>query len=235
MSDYQIDDGWWQASDGKWYPPNMTPGAPSAAPAPSAVPQFGPERPTSTGAFVCGVIGSVIGLIPLLGIIAIPLGLVGFFLGLSGWRRKPERAKLARASTILGGLAVVLGIVGIVILVNAADDLDDELDRIGDELEEDLDRIDDEAEALVAAVDVEIGGCPAGGTVTGTATSSADVPVNVYATVVLLDADGVQIGDTLGAVQALAPGRTATWEGAVFEVPYATCELGPVEVFESTP
>jgi hypothetical protein len=27
MSDTPVGDGWWQASDGKWYPPNMTPGS----------------------------------------------------------------------------------------------------------------------------------------------------------------------------------------------------------------
>ena len=102
-------------------PPPVQEYAPSAGGVPS--PQS--ERPTATAAFVCGVIGAVIGLIPLLGILAIPLGLIAFVLGLIGWRRKPQRAKLAPASTILGALAVVLGVIGIVIMANVFNDVDE--------------------------------------------------------------------------------------------------------------
>lgn len=39
MSDTQQGEGWWQASDGKWYPPEAQPGGPPvAAPAPGGVP-----------------------------------------------------------------------------------------------------------------------------------------------------------------------------------------------------
>lgn len=88
----------------------------------AAAPQ---ERPTTTAGFVCGVIGAVIGLIPLLGIISIPLGIVGVVLGIMGWRPKPQRAKLARASTVLGGIAIALGIIGFVIVNDAVNELDD--------------------------------------------------------------------------------------------------------------
>ena len=71
------------------------------------------------------MIGAVIGLIPLLGIFAIPLGLIGLVLGIIGWRRKPQRAKLAPASTILGGVAIALGIIGIVIMANIFEEVDD--------------------------------------------------------------------------------------------------------------
>jgi len=83
------------------------------------------ERPTATAAFVCAVIGAVIGLIPLLGILAIPLGLIGLVLGIIGWRRKPQRAKLAPASTILGAIAIVLGVIGIVIVANVFEEVDE--------------------------------------------------------------------------------------------------------------
>ena len=91
----------------------------------SAAPWREPERPTATAAFICAIIGAVIGLIPLLGILAIPLGLIGLILGIMGWRRKPQRAKLAPAATILGTIAVGLGIVGIVIVANIFDEVDE--------------------------------------------------------------------------------------------------------------
>ncbi|MDA2986204.1 MAG: hypothetical protein O2789_00555 [Actinomycetota bacterium] len=71
------------------------------------------------------MIGAIIGLIPLLGILAIPLGIIALVLGIIGWRRKPQRAKLAPASTILGGLAVVLGVIGFVIVANVFEDVDE--------------------------------------------------------------------------------------------------------------
>jgi hypothetical protein len=137
-------EGWWQASDSKWYPPQTHPDYRPPPPPPSA---SGPlpappsprlesfassslaiERPTATAAFVCGVIGAVIGLIPLLGIVAIPLGILAFVLGLIGWRRKPQRAKLAPAATILGVVAVVLGVIGIAIVADVFQDVEDALD-----------------------------------------------------------------------------------------------------------
>lgn len=36
MSDSSQGEGWWQASDGKWYPPEQAPGTPSPAPGPSS-------------------------------------------------------------------------------------------------------------------------------------------------------------------------------------------------------
>lgn len=42
MSDTSQGPGWWQASDGKWYPPESAPGAqPAAAPQQFGAPQFG--------------------------------------------------------------------------------------------------------------------------------------------------------------------------------------------------
>ena len=109
-------------------PPNVSPTPPNvqnSAPPAGGAPAPQQERPTATAAFVCGVIGVVIGLIPLLGIIAIPLGIIAFVLGIIGWRRKPQRSKLAPASTILGALAVALGVIGIVIMANLFNDVDE--------------------------------------------------------------------------------------------------------------
>lgn len=85
------------------------------------------ERPTATAAFVCAIIGAIIGLIPFLGILAIPLGVIGLTLGWIGWKK---RARLARASMILGALAVVFGVIGIVIVNDAFNELETELEEL---------------------------------------------------------------------------------------------------------
>jgi len=40
--------GWWQASDGKWYPPEQTPAAPPPVPAPPATPAAPGPAPTGS-------------------------------------------------------------------------------------------------------------------------------------------------------------------------------------------
>ena len=49
MSDVSQGPGWWQASDGKWYPPEQAPGGQPAAATPPADPWFG-GAPTAPGA-----------------------------------------------------------------------------------------------------------------------------------------------------------------------------------------
>jgi Na+/proline symporter len=76
--------------------------------------------------FVCGLIGALVGLIPLLSWIAFPLGILGVVFGGIGWRRanrEPERGGkgLAIAGLVLGILAVTLATIGIVIIDNAFD------------------------------------------------------------------------------------------------------------------
>lgn len=85
------------------------------------------KRSTSTGGFICGLIGTGVGLIPLLFFISIPLGVAALVLGILGWRKTP-RAKLARAATIFGATAIGLGIWGAVIVDEAVDDLDEAFD-----------------------------------------------------------------------------------------------------------
>ena len=47
MSDVSNGPGWWQASDGKWYPPEQQPNYEAAAPPPSPTPSPSPTRPSS--------------------------------------------------------------------------------------------------------------------------------------------------------------------------------------------
>lgn len=95
-----------------------------------------PERPVATAAFVCGVIGSVIGLVPLFGLFAIPLGVIAVVMGIIGWRSVP-RKRLARAATVLGFVAIGLGIAGFVIVDRAINELDEDIDEIEQEYEVD--------------------------------------------------------------------------------------------------
>jgi hypothetical protein len=83
----------------------------------------------AVAALVCGIVGVVIGLIPILGIGALALGLVAVVLGFISWRRgKAAGRKQGRAGIILGVVAIVLSVIGMVIVSNAFDDLEDGLD-----------------------------------------------------------------------------------------------------------
>ena len=76
-----------------------------------------------------GIGGMVIGLIPLLGVFALGLGAVAIVLGVLGWRAgRQVGRRQGRAGIILGALSIILGIVGMVIVSNAFDDLNDGLD-----------------------------------------------------------------------------------------------------------
>jgi hypothetical protein len=48
MSDTSQGDGWWQASDGKWYPPHLHPDYRVPAPPPTSAPQTPPAPTTAT-------------------------------------------------------------------------------------------------------------------------------------------------------------------------------------------
>jgi len=81
------------------------------------------------------------GLIPLLFVFSLSAGLVAFILGLIAWYRRRHweykdyrklKSGMATAGTILGALAMVLGIIGIVIVTTAFDDLDKDLQCIDD-------------------------------------------------------------------------------------------------------
>ena len=124
MSDRPMGEGWWQASDSLWYPPDQRPGTTLPPPPGSAAPAV-PQRPTATVAFAVGVAGAVLGLIPVLGVFALFPGGLAIILGVIGLLRKPQRAKLAPAAIVLGAIAVGLAIFGIVQLQEVEDDLND--------------------------------------------------------------------------------------------------------------
>jgi hypothetical protein len=122
MSDISQGPGWWQAADGKWYPP--APQQPPAPPAPPAPPTFqapgsppayyAPVGPKNDGmsiaALVCGIsglmlIGCGVGLIP--AILGVVFGILGIKkVDASGGAIKGRGMALAGA--ICGAVAVGL-------------------------------------------------------------------------------------------------------------------------------
>lgn len=121
MSDTSQGEGWWLASDGKWYPPQSAPTAPSPAtpvygqPAPGYAPIAVPTANEAIWALVLGI-GSFV----LCGIFAaIPAIIVGTNakkkIAASGGQYGGEG--MATAGIVLGWIQVGLTIVGIVLLL----------------------------------------------------------------------------------------------------------------------
>lgn len=85
-------------------------------------------------AFVCGLAGSVVGLIPILSIPALASGLVGFGLSLGAQRRlhrhQADNKVMTWFGTVFSVLAVVLAIIGMVIVANAFNKLGTDLNNL---------------------------------------------------------------------------------------------------------
>jgi ABC-type nickel/cobalt efflux system permease component RcnA len=93
-----------------------------------------PGRGTSIAALVCGIVGVVFGLIPILFVISLSLGCVAIVLGLiarSQRRHYPSLKKtMSTWALALGALALVLGVAGIAIVNSTMNQLDSDLDCI---------------------------------------------------------------------------------------------------------
>lgn len=97
----------------------------------------------AVAALVCGIVGAIVGLIPILFFIALPLGILAVIFGFVGRgrvKKQPEagRKGMATAGIVTGVIAVILACVGIGIVADAGEELDEDLDRIDQELEQDL-------------------------------------------------------------------------------------------------
>ena len=85
-------------------------------------------RGLGIAALVLGIVGTLFGLIPLTGFIAIICGVLALILGLLGVRRAKASGTgkgPPRAGWLLGIAALVLGVIGLVIVTQAVNDLDD--------------------------------------------------------------------------------------------------------------
>jgi hypothetical protein len=80
---------------------------------------------------VLGIIGVVTGLIPILFLISLPCGLIGLILGLVGYKRAATRT-MRKWGVALSAVALLLGVLGIVIVAGAFEELDDDLDCLAE-------------------------------------------------------------------------------------------------------
>jgi hypothetical protein len=71
VSDVPQGPGWWQASDGKWYPPQPAATPPPVAPPPGPAPQWGGPPPAKKSNKGCLIALAVVGVVALLGIAAV--------------------------------------------------------------------------------------------------------------------------------------------------------------------
>jgi len=127
MSDVSQGPGWWQATDGKWYPP--------APPAPPAPPVYGTPQPAyyapvgpkndgmSIAALVCGISG--LATLVLCGIGVIP-AILGVVFGVIG-KKKVEQSGgalqgrgMALAGAICGAVAIGLFLIWLVLVLIGA-------------------------------------------------------------------------------------------------------------------
>jgi hypothetical protein len=89
----------------------------------------------AVGALVCGIVGAVLGLIPLLYILALALGITALVLGLIARRRVSREPTIGRKTmatwgAALGAVAIALGVIGAVIVEDAVDDIDQAFEEI---------------------------------------------------------------------------------------------------------
>jgi len=136
MSDVSQGPGWWQAADGKWYPP--APQQPPAPPAPPAPPTFqapgapqpayyAPTGPKNDGmsiaALVCGISGLATLVLCGIGIVPAILGVVFGIIG----KKKVEQSGgalqgrgMALAGAICGAVAIGLFLIWLLLLIIGA-------------------------------------------------------------------------------------------------------------------
>ena len=123
-----------------------TPQAAISPPAPSAGPQHvvyveSASNGLAVAALVLGIVGLVLGLIPILFFIAWICGIVGFVLGLVGRRRATKNPAVGRKTMATWGVALSIlafgmGCVGYAVLTDAFEDASDELESTSDCLDQ---------------------------------------------------------------------------------------------------
>lgn len=135
MSDVSQGPGWWQATDGKWYPP--APPAPPAPPTnqPPTAPGYGAPQPAynatagpkndglSIAALVCGISG--LATLVLCGIGIVP-AILGVIFGVIGKKKVEESGGalqgrgMALAGAICGAVAIGLFLIWMVLVLIGA-------------------------------------------------------------------------------------------------------------------
>ena len=107
MANESPGEGWWQASDGRWYPPEsrrseLPPPPPEPTDGPRAVP---PPATTGNGFSTAGIVcGCIAFLVPLVGIVGLVLG----FVARSKGEQKARTALTVSTVGLVGGF--ILGL-----------------------------------------------------------------------------------------------------------------------------
>lgn len=97
-----------------------------------------PATGLSIASLVCGIVGIVAGLIPLLFIGTLSLALVAIVLGFIAWARRGRvRASVVIpvCGIVLGTLAMMLGFWGLVIVMDGLEELDRDLQEFEEEFD----------------------------------------------------------------------------------------------------
>ena len=135
MSDVSQGPGWWQATDGKWYPPVQAQLPVSPPPTPPGPPGYGAPQPAyyapvgpkndgmSIAALVCGISG--LATLVLCGIGIVP-AILGVIFGIIG-KKKVEQSGgalqgrgMALAGAICGAVAIGLFLIWLVLVIIGA-------------------------------------------------------------------------------------------------------------------
>ncbi|MEZ5180518.1 MAG: DUF4190 domain-containing protein [Acidimicrobiales bacterium] len=144
MSEQSMGPGWWQASDGRWYPPESAPGSPAPGPswppapveaspwgaptgygAPYGAPAWGPPGlPSANGTAIASLVIGIVGVIPclfnqILAPVALVLGIV-VVRKINAGEVVPEGKGLAIAGIVLGAIGTAIGVLWVVALIASA-------------------------------------------------------------------------------------------------------------------
>jgi hypothetical protein len=231
-SDQSQGPGWWQASDGKWYPPQQATQQPPppAPPTPSPVPP--PANGLATAALVLGIIGVLFGLIPLTAFVAIILGVLALIFGLVG-RSKQTKRTMATWGAALGLASIILAIIGFVILANAVDDVDDAFQDFDNQVAEEGQRELADVDLTSCDVDNTLNTMVATLHVTNNSSERSEYAIDV---VFNDEANGNQLGTGFAIVNNLDPDQETDVDADSLESAPAggfTCDVVSVDRFAS--
>lgn len=170
-----------------------------------------PRNGLGTAGMVLGIIAAAIGLIPFLGLLSFLVGPLAVILGAVGWTRT-RGARPTADNPVASMFGVGLGALGVLFAVAMFAGMN----AVVDELEQDGALAPFPAGTSDAINEVKVTACNSGdgplgmsGT-TVAVTNGTDRAQTYLITVSLNNADGNRLGEAIGAVNAVAPGQTAT-------------------------
>ena len=181
-----------------------------------------PRNGLGIAALVTGIIGILFGLVPITFFIAGPLAVISIILGFAGRGRVKRgiatNGKATVAGIVCGFVAGVLSVIGFATVIDAFEDLGDELESTADDgagLESGGSEpvTNSGNTANPPTEDVTVDGCDVDefGFVTAPLTiiNHSSEASSYFITVEVTDADGVRIGEAYASADALRPDQTA--------------------------